>query len=357
MDSNKAKDMFEGQAHLYRLMFNFITSMGLKAAIELGIADVIHNHGQPITISELVLALHINPARTSFFYRLMRLLTHSGLFVKTKVKEEEEEGYDLTPCSKLLLKHNNVPNLSSIVKVALEPPLSQPFQALGEWFQRDDDGVKVVTPFEAVFGKGFWQYGNENPEFANLFNEAMRSDSGMMNLVIKGWRDVFEGVNSLVDAGGGVGETARIISEEFPNIKCTVLDLPHVVSGLEDGENLKFIGGDMLQSIPSADAILFKNVLTGKSDEDCVKVLKKCREAITENGKKGKVIIMDIVINERDMHDLTQTKLYFDLLMMIITAGREREEREWEKLFMEAGFSRYHITPIFGLRSLIQVYP
>ncbi|KAF7803393.1 trans-resveratrol di-O-methyltransferase-like [Senna tora] len=326
MDSDRVQDMFEAQSHLYRLMFNFITSMALKAAIELGIADVIHSHAHPITISELVLALHINPAKSSFLHRL-------------------------------LLKHN-VPNLSSIVKVALEPPLSQPFQALGEWFQRDDEVTKVA-PFEVVFGKGFWEYGSDNPEFANLFNGAMRSDSGMMNLVIKDCTDVFEGVNSLIDIGGGVGQTARIISKEYPNIKCTVLDLPHVVSDLKDSENLKFVGGDMLQSIPSADVMLFKNVLHCYGDEECVKVLKKCKEAISSGkGKERKVIIIDVVINEKkDMHELTQTKLYFDLLMMILSSGRDREERDWEKLFLEAGFSSYHITPIFGLRSIIQVYP
>ncbi|KAF7815501.1 trans-resveratrol di-O-methyltransferase-like [Senna tora] len=350
MESLKAKDMFEGQSQLYGLMFNYISSMGLKAAIELGIADIIHSHGQPITLPDLVLALHIDPSKSSFLYRLMRLLVHSGLFARSK------EGYDLTPCSRLLLKHN-VPNLSSVVKVTFQPAVSQPFLMLGEWFH---NGEVNVNPFESVFGKGFWEYGSENPEFAKLFNEAMVSDSRMMNMVIKDCRDVFEGVNSLVDVGGGVGEVARIISQEFPNMKLTVLDLPHVVSGLEDGQNLKFVGGNMLHdSIPSADAILLKLVLHIYNDEECVKVLKKCREAISGKGKEGKVIIIDLVINEKkDMHEHTQTKIYFDLEMMNqTTGGREREESEWEKIFIEAGFSHYKITHIFGLKSLIQVYP
>lgn len=99
-------------------------------------------------------------------------------------------------------------------------------------------------------------------------------------------------------------------------------------------------------------------VLHAYSDEDCVKVLKKCREAISSKGEEGKVIIIDIVINEKnDKHELAETKLFFDVLMMVLVSGREREEQEWEKLFKEAGFSRYKITPIFGMRSLIEVYP
>lgn len=93
------------------------------------------------------------------------------------------------------------------------------------------------------------------------------------------------------------------------------------------------------------------------SDEECLKVLKKCREALPGKGQ-GKVIIIDIVINkEKDESELAEAKLFFDLLMMVMVTGRERSEIEWEKLFLEAGFSKYKLTPIFGLRSLIEVYP
>ena len=37
-----------------------------------------------------------------------------------------------------------------------------------------------------------------------------------------------------------------------------MFDLPHVVSGLQGSENLKFVGGDMFEAIPPADAILLK---------------------------------------------------------------------------------------------------
>lgn len=94
------------------------------------------------------------------------------------------------------------------------------------------------------------------------------------------------------------------------------------------------------------------------SDEESVKILKKCREAIPSKEEGGKVIIIDIVINEnKDEHDVTEAKLMFDLLMMTVVTGRERSEKEWEKLFLEAGFTHYKIAPLFGLRSLIEVFP
>ncbi|KAK9267078.1 hypothetical protein L1049_009496 [Liquidambar formosana] len=343
-----ASELFQAQAHLYNHVFSFINSMSLKCAVHLGIPDIIHRHGQPITLSELVSALQVPPTKTSFVHRLMRILVHSGIFARIK-NEKQEEGYVLTPSSRLLLK-DNITNLSPFVMAMLDPVLVTPWNFLGDWFRGNE-----ITPFEKAHGVGFWGYMDKNPEFNNLFNEAMASDSQMMNLVVRDCKPVFEGLGSLVDVGGGTGIISRIISEAFPHLKCTVFDLPHVVTNLPDSGNLNYVGGDMFQSIPSADSLLFKLVFHGVSDEDCVKILKRCREAIPS---KGKVIIIDIVIGGKsDEHELTETKLMFDMLMMTVVTGRERNEKEWEKFFLEAGFSHYKITPIFGLRSLIEVYP
>ncbi|XP_042943944.1 trans-resveratrol di-O-methyltransferase-like isoform X2 [Carya illinoinensis] len=312
------REQFQAQSHLYKHVFNYIGSMSLKCAVQLGIPDIIYNHGQPITLPELVSKLQIHPSKAGFVPRLMRLLVHSGLFAATvRVKnQEEEEAYDLTPSSRVLIKDQ-------------------------------------VTPFESVHGMSFWDYNDQNPEFNSLFNEAMASDSGMMNFIIKDCKAVFEGLDTLVDVGGGTGTCARIISEEFPHLKCTVFDLPHVVANLAaDSLKLNYVAGDMFESIPSADALLLKLVLHGWSDEHCVKILKKCREAISKNGKgEGKVIIIDVVINEKkEEHEMTEAKLLFDMLMMVVTSGKERDEKDFKKLFLEAGFNRYKITPIYGLR-------
>ena len=67
---------------------------------------------------------------------------------------------------------------------------------------------------------------------------------------------------------------------------------------------------------------------------------------------------MDIMINEeKDDHDVTTTKLLLDALMMVLLTGKERNQKEWEKLFLEAGFSHYKIVSSFGMKSLIVVYP
>ncbi|CAN0915185.1 Probable O-methyltransferase 3 [Linum grandiflorum] len=41
----------------------------------------------------------------------------------------------------------------------------------------------------------------------------------------------------------------------------------------------------------------------------------------------------------------------------VIISGKERDEEEWATLFVEVGFTSYHIRSIFGARALIEVYP
>ncbi|KAF2303275.1 hypothetical protein GH714_016245 [Hevea brasiliensis] len=237
------------------------------------------------------------------------MLVFSGFFSTTKApngQEEGQEAYVLTPSSKLLVKDN--PNcLAPFVNSLLKPDFLTPGHSLGDWFRGDE-----VTVFEKAHGMAFWEYNDRNPEFNKLFNEAMASDSQMLNLV---------------------------------------------VANLQGTKNLNYVGGDMFQHIPSADVIMLKLILHGWSDEECLKILKKCKEAISSKGEGGKVIVIDLVINEKkDERELTETKLLFDMLMMYLTTGRERSEKEWEGLFLKAGFSHYKITPLLGLRSLIEVY-
>ncbi|KAM3326679.1 hypothetical protein P3S67_001805 [Capsicum chacoense] len=113
-------------------------------------------------------------------------------------------------------------------------------------------------------------------------------------------------------------------------------------------KNLSFVGEDMFQSIPHADSILLKLVMHNWSDEDCVKILQRCRETSTYNdeGRKGKVLIIDMVLNrDEDEADMTKVKLLFDVLMMVLLVGEgggggggQRTEKEWERLFLESGF-------------------
>ena len=88
----------------------------------------------------------------------------------------------------------------------------------------------------------------------------MASDARLAtSVMIQKCKNVFEGLNSLVDVGGGTGTAAKAIAKVFPKLECTCFDLPHVVNGLEsDLVNLKYVGGDMFKAISPADAVVLK---------------------------------------------------------------------------------------------------
>ncbi|XP_059664346.1 trans-resveratrol di-O-methyltransferase-like [Cornus florida] len=350
------KELFHSQAHIWNHIFNFINSMSLKCAVQLGIPDIIHKHGQPMTLSELVAVLNINQAKSMGVYRLMRILVHSGFFVKQKLSqnddEGEEEGYLLTPVSRLLLNDEPL-SVRPFLLGMLDPIMTKPWHYVSQWFQNDNP-----TPFETAHGRTIWDYAGHETIFNHFFNDAMASDARLVtSVVIKECKEVFEGLNSMVDVAGGTGALAKAIANSFPHLQCTVLDLPHVVAGLQGTKNLKYVAGDMFEAIPPADAVLLKWILHDWRDEESVRLLKKCKEAIPSKDKGGKVIIIDMVVeNEKGDDKSIETQLFFDVLMMVLYPGRERNKKEWEKLFFDAGFSDYKITPM-GLRSLIEVYP
>ncbi|GMI80847.1 N-acetylserotonin O-methyltransferase [Hibiscus trionum] len=353
-------ELLEAHAHVWNHMFSFIRSMSLKCAIDLGIPDIIQNHGKPMTESELMAALPtLNPTKACNIYRVMRILVHSGFFARQKLGDNvEEDGYVLTNSSRLLLNDNPL-SVTPFLKSMLDPILMQPWHFLGTWFQNDDR-----TSFVTAHGLMIWDYCSHDPRMNNSFNEGMVSDARFVNrILIDKYRGGFEGLNSLVDVGGGTGTLGKAIADAFPHMECTVFDLPHVVAGLQDSGNLKYVAGDMFEQIPAADAVLLKWILHDWNDDECLKILKRCKEAIS-NGEeqRGKVIIIDMVLNncekvKDEARSLTETQLLFDMLMMVLTTGKERQEEEWAKLFLAAGFSGYKIVTILGVRSLIELYP
>ncbi|XP_020416249.1 trans-resveratrol di-O-methyltransferase-like [Prunus persica] len=392
--SATSPELLQAQAHVWNHIFQFINSMSLKCAVQLGIPDVIHNHGQPISLSNLISGLNVHPSKAYFIACLMRILVHSNFFAQDQqvqlpllpnnninnenivhqdLDDEAEEKtavvYSLTPASRLLLKEAPLSTTQFLLMI-LDPVVTDPFHLMGTvgvtsstWCQMNNHGNHdhPASPFEMAHGRPFWGLAAQQPKFGSLFNEAMEADSQLIaRAVVEECEGVFEGLNSLVDVGGGTGNMAKAIAKAFPNINCTVLDQPHVVANLQGTHNLDFVGGDMFDKIPPANAIFLKWILHDWSDEESVKILKKSKEAILSKNEGGKVIILEINVspdNKKMDKKSIETQLMWDMLMMVNLNGKERSEAEWEKLFLTVGFSLYKITHTLGLRSLIEVYP
>uniref|UniRef100_A0ACD5ZY35 Uncharacterized protein n=1 Tax=Avena sativa TaxID=4498 RepID=A0ACD5ZY35_AVESA len=224
------------------------------------------------------------------------------------------------------------------------------------------------------------------PEIDAVFNEglAAHDNSGFLAVLGECGGTLFQGLDSLTDCCGGDGTAARSIVEAFPQIKCTVLDLPPVIDAIPADGVVNYVAGDMFKLVPPAQAVLVKVKQRGKllrnysldyyiifyftskvfltknlhhwSDEDCVKILAQCKKAIPSRDAGGKVIVIDIVVDSSS-GSTHEAELLMDVAMMVLTNGRQRDESDWGEIFTKAGFSGYNIVKKLGARGVFEVYP
>ncbi|KAI3736425.1 hypothetical protein L6452_15968 [Arctium lappa] len=343
-----SKEEVAAQEEIWKYILGFTPIALVKCAIELGIPDILENHETPMTLLELTSKLGCNE---SSLYRIMRFLIHYKIFQEKPVSETSV-GYALTPLSRLLTRHGQN-SMADFVLLESSPVMLAPWHKLSAWVLGNKE-----LPFEAAHdGKDLWGFTAANPSHSKLFDDAMACDARVaVAAVIEGCSEVFEGLKTMVDVGGGDGTALRLIVKAFPWIKGINFDLPHVVSVARAFPGVEHVGGNMFDHVPKANAAYLMKVLHDWRDEECINILKKCREAIPQD--TGKVIIVEAIIGRKGDHEFKEVGLMLDMVMMAHTSnGKERTLEEWSYVFHEAGFSCYTVKHIQSYHSVIEVYP
>ncbi|KAF7836982.1 acetylserotonin O-methyltransferase-like [Senna tora] len=325
----------------------------IKCAIQLNIPDTV-DLKTPITLSQLCTTLKCDPC---FLYRIMRFLTHRNIFKQIRIPSSEESdplyAYAHTPLSRLLMKQGEQ-SMAALLLLESSPVMLAPWQNLSE---------RVVAEgrasFEKAHGKDVWSYAEENAEHSQLINEAMACDARRtVRVMLEECKEAFEGVTSVVDVGGGNGTAMTLLRKACPWITCINFDTPHVIAAAPNSSHaIQHVPGDMFLAVPKADAAFLMWVLHDWGDEECIQILKTCKEAIPH--KNGRVIIAEAVIEEEGFKDkLKDVGLMLDMVMMAHTnIGKERTLKEWEYLITQAGFSTFTLKNINSLKSIIIAFP
>ncbi|KAM6554898.1 hypothetical protein CsatB_015660 [Cannabis sativa] len=353
---------FQDQAEIWKYMLNFGDSMALKCAVELRLPDILHSADGPMTLSEIAAAIPDAPSpQASHLFRVLRLLVRRKIFTSQEDKVSGETLYGPTKLSSWLL-HEPAPTSDSDSSIMTLAPMlisenhpwhANPWHKLSEFIREGG-----LAPLEKELGCLQFDFAAKNPLYNKLLNNAMACTARITirTLLSHCGDDLFNGVGSVVDVGGGTGRFISEIVKSYPHIKGINFDRPHVISTAPAYPGVTHVGGDMFQQVPSADAVVAKWVLHDWGDELCVKLLKNCRKAIPEKG--GKVIIVDIVVEADGKGVFDDTGVVFDVLMLAHnTGGKERTEKEWKSLLDQSGFPRYKITKIPALQSVIEAYP
>lgn len=339
---SREEEEAEAQVDIWKYVYGYVDTAVVKCAIELGIPDALETRDGPTTLSDLSSALGCSP---SALHRIMRFLVHRKIF------KEGPTGYLQTPLSRLLMKKGEK-SLANFLLCTNDPVMLAPWHSLSSRVLANESPA-----FESAHGEDVWRYAAKNPAKSKLINDAMASGSRVVvPAIIEECPDVFDGAASVVDVGGGDGTSLRLLAKAFPWIRGINFDLPHVVSVAPDCVGVEHVGGDMFVSVPKADVAYLKWVLHDWDDDECIQILRNCREAIPKD--KGKVIIIEAVIEEDKNDKLEYVRLMFDMAMMAHTnKGKERTAKEWAYVLTKSGFSRHTIKPIKTGQSLIEAYP
>ncbi|XP_059462674.1 nicotinate N-methyltransferase 1-like [Corylus avellana] len=107
---------------------------------------------------------------------------------------------------------------------------------------------------------------------------------------------------------------------------------------ISDSYGVTHVGGNMFESIPTADAIFMKWILTTWTDDEVKLIMENCYKALPVGGK---MIVCEPVLPEKtDESQRTRALLEGDIFVMTIyrAKGKHRTEEEYRQLGHLAGF-------------------
>jgi O-methyltransferase domain/Dimerisation domain len=327
------------------LIFGRWRSQTLHAGVRLGVFDALDER-QPLDAASVAAALRVDPP---LLYRLLRALGSLGL-----VRELQGKSF-LLSSKGALLRRDHPGTLRGVTLLEEGPVHYALWQHLPDMIR---DGRQ--NAFEREFGRMAFDYAAEDQAYGEIFNEAMTSYSNAhiawVSDALAGYD--FSGFSQLCDVGGGYGHLATAMLARHPHLRATVLDLPQVVAQrdalwaprLGVADRCTYVGGDMFESVPPADAYMLKMILHDWNDDECTRILWNAAAAATSPARL--FIIEHVVPNADEPHF---AKL-FDLHMMCWGTGRERSAAEYAALGVQSGwrFERAW-TPADGLIQVLEM--
>ncbi|KAK4253785.1 hypothetical protein QN277_010417 [Acacia crassicarpa] len=316
----------------------------LKASLELNLFEIIAKEGgRHVSASEVASKLPSSSQHKDLASRIDRLLrllaSHSLLNCSVREKEDgvPERLYAISPVGSYFVAGDNNGGLMTLFSSFIcHKALMDAWMNFKVAIVEEDTDL-----FKKVHGIPMYQYAERDPTWNNIFNKAMANVCDIeMRRILEIYKG-FEGISTLVDVGGGTGQNLKMIVSKYPSIKGINFDLPNVIQNAPPHPGIEHVGGDMFESVPKGDVITLKAVCHNWSDENSIKVLRKCHEALPE---KGKVIVIELIMPEV-IGSTEEAKFAASVdNLMFLHDGRERTEKEFESLCKRSGFSAFKLA-------------
>jgi hypothetical protein len=320
----------------------YVISAVLWTIAELNIADLLKSGPRPV--SELAKERQINE---DALYRSLRLLAMVGVFAETQPRH-----FTLTPAAELL--RTDVKGSLRDMVVWIADPMH--LRVASDWLHSVKTGQPTV---EHTFGKPAFDYFAEQPVEFDRFHRAMTTMSAMAIYPVLEAYD-FSSYSNIVDVAGGHGFVLCEILRKHPKVSGVLFDIAEVKKGGDEriadcGLDSRCLtaSGDFFKSVPEGgDLYLMKNIIHDWDDDKALPILRNCRKALENGGKKnGRVVLLELVMPEGNAPHMAKI---LDIEMLFFPGGRERTEKQYAELFAKAGLHLTRIVPTKSPYSVIE---
>ncbi|MEO3757984.1 methyltransferase [Mycobacterium sp. B14F4] len=311
-------------------------SQAIQAAAELRVADALASG--PLSLDHLARRVGADPDALG---RLLRALISRGIF-----RQDRRGRYALNPLAETLRSDADV-SMAAAARYYGSP------QHREHWSMLVDSIRTGQASIPRLRGKEFFDYLDDEPELAELFNDTMTNIS---DLAVKSVVDAYPFSGTVVDVGGGYGRLLAAVLTAAPGTRGVLYDLPQVVANAPAllqktgvADRVRIDGGSFFERVPAdGDIYLLKHVIHDWPDEDAVAILRNVRAAA---GPDARVLLVETVIPR---HDRDFIGKWADLEMLLGGNGRERDADEYRALLRRSGFELTRIVPTASPFSLVE---
>ncbi|MBW4528962.1 MAG: methyltransferase [Phormidium tanganyikae FI6-MK23] len=319
------------QETMLNLIGGFWIARSLYLAAKLGVADLFDD--QPKTIAQLAAGTQTDAPS---LYRLLRALASVGIF-----KEVSDQCFVLTPLAATLKSDS-----SNSMRYAVMAQMGYD-HSLG-WSNGLHSLKTGEIAFDAAAGMNIWQHFAQHPEDGQIFSQSMSSLGTAIAQAVAASYD-FSQFNTIVDIGGAQGSLVSTILQANPHLQGILFDLPEIIANVSVDKSIQPIAGNFFESVPTGgDAYLMRWIIHDWDDEKSSVILKNCHRAMPE---QGKLLLVESILPPGNEPSPTK---FIDVIMLLMTGGRERTEEEYRSLLRSNGFELTQVIPTPSMLTIIE---
>jgi AcrR family transcriptional regulator len=328
----------EAAGQIFEIVSGFWLSRSLQVYATLGIADQLATG--PKSAGDLAAAAGADPES---LYRLLRALASAGVLTELPGRQ-----FEAGAISEILRK-DQPGSLRSTVMTELG------LVHYTSWSHLLDSVRTGGIAFDNTFGMNAWEYMQQNPHLAAIFDDSMTKVTEVLQGAIARAYD-FSPFRKIVDVGGGQGRLLSDILSANPAARGILADRAQVIeeaqtvlAGHPARPRIQLVPTDFFHSVPAGgDLYTLKWIIHDWAQEPATLILRNIRNAMAPGAK---VVLIETVLPEANTRHFGP---FMDLNMLVMTGGRERRGNEYADLFAQAGLRLTRIIPTESVVCLIE---